>query len=84
MGSDGAARLAHYRIDEHHSNAYAAWKQMGSPPAPNQRQYEELVAAGSLAQLEGAPQRIEIRKGTALLNFDLPRQAVSLLVFTRE
>jgi hypothetical protein len=28
------AKLAHYRFDEHHSNAYAAWRRMGSPIAP--------------------------------------------------
>jgi xylan 1,4-beta-xylosidase len=84
FGSDGAARLAHYRIDEHHSNAYAVWKRMGSPPVPDEHQYEEFVAAGSLAQLEGAPQTMEIRKGTASMVFELPRQAVSLLVLTWE
>src|SRR6185295_19067488 len=32
------ATLTHYRIDENHSNAYAEWKRMGSPIAPNERQ----------------------------------------------
>ena len=45
-------RLTHYRIDEEHSNAYAAWKRMGSPIAPTRQQYDELEAASRLALLE--------------------------------
>ena len=40
--------LEHYRIDETHSNAYTAWKNMGSPQAPTPEQYGELKAAGQL------------------------------------
>ena len=46
------AKLAHYRIDEQHGNAYAAWKRMGSPIAPTRGQYNELEAASRLAVLE--------------------------------
>ena len=31
----GAAQLRHYRIDETHSNAFSAWKRMGSPQQPH-------------------------------------------------
>ena len=75
----GEARLTHYRIDESHSNAFAAWKRMGSPIAPNAEQYAQLVAAGQLARLEG-PATLPIEKGQAALRFTLPRQAVSLVV----
>jgi xylan 1,4-beta-xylosidase len=80
----GEARLAHYRIDEQHSNAYAAWKQMGSPPAPNRRQYDQLLAASELATLRDAPNRAEIRDAAATLKFLLPRQGVSLVVIEWE
>jgi xylan 1,4-beta-xylosidase len=75
----GDARLVHYRIDEDHSNAYAVWKRMGSPIAPNADQYKELVAASALARLD-APATVRVEKGQAVLRFALPRQAVSLVV----
>ena len=77
---NGEARLAHYRIDEQHSNACAAWKKMGSPPAPGRKQYDELLAASELAQLHDAPDRAAIQDAAATLKFLLPRQAVSLVV----
>jgi xylan 1,4-beta-xylosidase len=77
---DGRLRLAHYRIDENHSNSYAAWKRMGSPVAPNRGQYAQLEAAGRLAELE-AVARVAVARGAATVSFALPRQAVSLLVF---
>lgn len=40
------ASLTHYRIDELHSDAYAAWKRMGSPIAPTREQYSQLQEAG--------------------------------------
>src|SRR5882672_3555252 len=51
----GEARLAHYRIDEQRSNAYAAWKKMGSPLDPGRKQYDELLAASELATLQDVP-----------------------------
>ena len=73
--------LTHYRIDESHSNAYAEWKRMGSPIAPDERQYARLQEASRLATLTDAPATLRVNEGRATLNFTLPRQAVSLLVF---
>jgi xylan 1,4-beta-xylosidase len=73
------ARLSHYRIDENHSNAYAAWKRMGSPAAPTREQYRQLEQAGQLAQL-GTTSAASTRNGQFTLAFSLPRQAISLLV----
>ena len=73
------ATLTHERIDDAHSNAYAAWKRMGSPVAPTREQYQELKAKGALTPLE-PPTRVPLVSGTATLRFSLPRQAVSLLV----
>lgn len=75
----GEARVTHYRIDESHSNSYAAWKRMGSPIAPNEKQYAELEAAGKLARMEG-PATARIDGGQVTLPVVLPRQAVSLIV----
>ncbi len=75
----GVARVAHYRIDETHSNAYGAWKRMGSPVAPTATQYAQLVAAGELSFL-GAPATGRVEGGSLSLSFVLPRQGVSLLV----
>ncbi len=74
------ARLTHYRIDETHSNSFAAWKRLGSPIAPDEKQYAALVEAGALATL-GEPREIRLEHGAATLQLTLPRQAVSLLVF---
>ena len=70
--------LTHYRIDEHHSNAYAAWRRMGSPIAPDREQYTELEAAARLAQMD-APATTSVEGAAATLRFALPRQAVSLV-----
>jgi xylan 1,4-beta-xylosidase len=74
-------RLAHYRIDGDHSNAYAAWQRMGSPIAPDKAGYESLRTAGKLATMQ-EPSDIVLTRGQARLAFALPRQGVSLLVFS--
>ena len=39
---DGQRRSStHYRVDGDHSNAYAAWKRMGSPQPPTPAQYAQ-------------------------------------------
>jgi xylan 1,4-beta-xylosidase len=80
-GLAGAARrgrLENLRIDEHHSNAFSAWKEMGSPQSPTPAQFEELRRAGQL-QLFSAPEGIAIREGTAEVHFALPREGLSLV-----
>ncbi|MFO1514702.1 MAG: beta-xylosidase [Verrucomicrobiota bacterium] len=74
------AKLTHYRVDEFHSNAYDAWRRMGSPIAPNQRQYGQLQEASNLAKLTNAPATVPVEQGAATLKFSLPRQGVSLVV----
>jgi xylan 1,4-beta-xylosidase len=71
----------HFRIDAHHSNAFTAWKEMGSPQSPSTAQDEQLEAAGQL-QLLSSPAWISIAQGAAHLQFDLPRQGVSLIRIT--
>jgi len=77
----GTTGVTHFRIDEEHSNSYAAWRRMGSPIAPDKAAYDNLRAAAQLAAL---PPAAEIRreKDRTVVSFLLPRQAVSLLVFS--
>ena len=75
------AVLTHYRIDQTHSNSYAAWLAMGSPIAPSDSQRAELLKAAELTPL-AAPAKIDVSHSGAGLDFSLPRQGVSLLVLT--
>jgi xylan 1,4-beta-xylosidase len=68
-----------YLIDETHSNAYAAWKRLGSPVAPNREQYAQLEAGGHLARVKGAAVGTST-EGATRVTFALPRQAVALWV----
>ncbi len=74
---NGEATLTQYQIDSNHSNAYEAWKQMGSPQELNPEQRKKLENAGQLAQL-GPAQKVRIADGNAVLKLKLQRQAVSL------
>ena len=73
--------LHHYRVDQEHSNAYEVWKEMGTPQNPTSEQYTELEKAGQLA-LFTSPKWISPRDGSALFEFELPRQAVSLVTMS--
>ena len=73
--------LHHYRIDDHYSNAYTAWKEMGSPQEPTPEQYARLQAAGQL-QLLDSPRWITPEHGEIKLNVQLPRMGLSLLRVT--
>jgi xylan 1,4-beta-xylosidase len=77
----GFTRLTHWRIDAEHSNAYAAWQRMNSPLAPDMAGWESLRQAGQLTELRGTSD-VAMRRGRASLSFALPRQGVSLLVFS--
>jgi len=75
---DGKPAMTHYRVDGDHSNAYTAWKAMGSPQSPTDAQHYALVMAGHLQTL-GAPARVTVTNHRAVVTFSLPRQGVSLL-----
>jgi xylan 1,4-beta-xylosidase len=74
----GRPTLTHYRVDAVHSNAYEAWKRMGSPEQPTSSQYRELERAGQLQMVE-TPKRVIVKGGRLEVALTLPRQAVSLL-----
>ncbi len=70
--------VRHYRLDQTHSNAYMAWKEMGSPENLTNIQYRTLERAGLLEELK-SPEWMNSRSGTADLQFSLPLQALSLV-----
>jgi len=73
------AVLTHYRVDAQHSNAFEAWKRLGSPQTLSSEQYPRLEQAGRLAQLV-PPAALPLQNGQATIRLVLPRQAVSLIV----
>lgn len=77
-----AAERRHYRIDEHHSNAYAEWQRLGSPLAPDEAQYRKLQEASQLAELDD-PTTVALEQGACEMTLVLPRQGVSLLTLPR-
>jgi xylan 1,4-beta-xylosidase len=75
------ALVQHYRIDDTHSNAYSAWKAMGSPQQPSTEQYTQLQAVDGL-QLINSPTWVDIVDGKFELQTELPRQSISLIKIT--
>jgi xylan 1,4-beta-xylosidase len=65
-------------VDATHSNAYTAWKAMGSPDAPTAEQQGVLEAAGQLQSLT-SPEWLDVHNGKIVVHSSLPRQAVELL-----
>ncbi|HWI57798.1 MAG TPA: beta-xylosidase, partial [Bacillota bacterium] len=78
---DGPVQCQQCRIDADHSNAFEAWKRLGSPPNPTPEQYTQLEQAGRLARL--GTETLRVAGGQASLRFLLPRQGVSLVVLER-
>jgi xylan 1,4-beta-xylosidase len=79
----GVRAHAHFRIDEDHSNSYAAWRRMGSPIAPDKKAWDSLRAAAQLTAMQEAADS-GVSRGRAEYTFALPRQAVSLLVISAQ
>jgi xylan 1,4-beta-xylosidase len=73
----GEAQLQHFRIDDDHSNAFTAWKRMGSPQQPTSAQYAQLERAGRLTAL-GEPEKLRLEDSKTVVKLSLPRQSVSL------
>jgi xylan 1,4-beta-xylosidase len=74
----GRPMVTHYRVDQDHSNAYAAWKAMGSPQSPTPAQYGVLEKSGQL-ELLSPPAQASVVDGRIAATFTLPRQGVSLI-----
>ena len=76
-----AVKLHRHTVDETHSNAFTAWKAMGSPQSPTPEQYAKLEEAGRL-QPAGIGGTVPVERNVATVRFTLPRQGVSLVVLT--
>jgi xylan 1,4-beta-xylosidase len=72
------ALLEHFRVDSDHSNAFTAWKEIGSPQAPSESDYKKLESAGQLHLLT-SPAWIELQQEGTHLHLALPRQGLSLV-----
>ncbi len=68
----------HYRIDEHHSNAYSIWRDLGSPQNPTAGQITLLKQSSELTHLQ-PKQSIAVSKGQILVYINLSRHAISLV-----
>ncbi len=79
--SAGQATVTEYRVDDRHSNAYEAWKQMGSPQTLTSEQRRALEKAGQLETM-GSPGRRQIDRGRLSIDLTLPRQGVSLFTIS--
>jgi xylan 1,4-beta-xylosidase len=77
-GADRRVLVHQYAIDETNSNAWAAWKKMGSPQQPTPEQYAQLEAAGQLQEAV-SPQWMGVRRGALSLSLKLQRQEVRLV-----
>ena len=78
----GRATVAHFRIDDTHSNSYTAWVKMGSPQKPTPAQYAELEKASELQPLRPPRQATIGRDGRLSETFELPRKSVSFVEVT--
>ena len=72
------ALVEHFRVDSDHSNAFTAWKAIGSPETLSPTQSEQLQAAGQL-QLLPSPKWISIEHDAFEMHFSLPREGFSLI-----
>jgi xylan 1,4-beta-xylosidase len=70
--------LQHYRVDNQFSNSFEAWKAMGKPQQVTSAQYEALEKAGQLQTLD-SPQWKKVKDGVVEVEFNLPRQGVSMI-----
>ncbi|MFW5858538.1 MAG: GH39 family glycosyl hydrolase [Planctomycetota bacterium] len=87
-------RLAHYRIDETHSNPFRVWEENNYPDFPHKdpaaANYPDTPDVGLFAQLrdaaelelDGEPVDLQSTGGRLELRFPVQLHAVSLLLFT--
>jgi xylan 1,4-beta-xylosidase len=78
LGRQATRAVTQWRVDKAHANAFTAWQAMGSPQAPDAKQYAQLEAASVMAP--AALPALAVTGGAATLSFTLPRQGVTLLV----
>jgi xylan 1,4-beta-xylosidase len=80
----GAWTVTHHRVDEQHSNVFAAWTGVGGGRAwPEGADWERLAAADELAELE-PPRTVDVGTGGSVeLSFAIPLPGISALSLRR-
>ena len=73
--------IEQFQIDSNHSNAFTAWKNMGSPQSLFSSQRDELERAGQLQQVT-SPAWSSVKVGTVSVRFALDRQALRFIRIT--
>jgi xylan 1,4-beta-xylosidase len=71
--------LHHSRIDDSHSNVFAAWQALGKPDWPNPTQLAELHRRDTLDRAEPDRAVSADSAGQVTVDFNLPMPAVSLV-----
>jgi xylan 1,4-beta-xylosidase len=74
-------RVAHYRVDATHSNAYPEWVRQGKPMYPEGGQKAAIKARESLELLEPV-QTVAVSENKVKLSFTLPVHGISLFVLS--
>jgi xylan 1,4-beta-xylosidase len=82
LASSGKYRLRHYRVDNSHSNIYAAWAAMGKPDWPKPVPLAELRRNDRLDLFEEDKEITVGGDGAVELQFVLPMPGLSLVIFT--
>ena len=72
------ALVQRYRLDETHSNAYTAWKAMGSPQTPTAEQIATLKRVGGL-ELLTSPAWVDVDAGSVKVATRLERESMELV-----
>jgi xylan 1,4-beta-xylosidase len=67
-----------FLVDQNHSNAFSAWKSMGSPQHPTPEQDSALVASGGL-QEAASPRWVDVDQGHISVPVTLSRGATALV-----
>ncbi len=77
----GSVAVTHHRVDERHSNVFAAWRDLGGADRdwPEGDEWEQLAAADRLTEAEPG-RTVEVgRDGSVQLAFELPQPGISFL-----
>lgn len=74
--------LTEKRVDDTHGNAFTTWQAQGSPESPSEDQLSALRAAMNSLEV-GSPQTLEVQRGVATVELELPRFGLALLTFSK-
>jgi xylan 1,4-beta-xylosidase len=76
LGRARTRKLTEWRIDAAQGNSFAEWKRLGAPLSLDVSQYQQVAAA---AAMKPQTRKLPIDRGTATIEFTVPRQGVMLI-----